>query len=174
MKKIFIFIFFLFFSFSSFAQFENINCIIFVDGKLTRYISGFVEYNNEFNQKDTANFYCDIGMIRFKTTDFEKLRSLPDTATLPNTTNIVIHLNYKEWQKKNCIGKVYHYSTSIPWIVLFYDKNSPIIFSITNFNKKKGIFYFDWMVSNFQKGWSEGYNKKHQIFYEWPCRPRKR
>jgi hypothetical protein len=154
--------------FYSFAQFEYINCIILIDGKFTRYISGFVEYTNELNQKDTVDFNCDIGIIQFKTTDFEKLQSLPATS------GIIIHLNFSEWQKKNCIRKVRHYSSSVPSILLFYDRNSSIILSITNFNKKKGTYYFDWMVSNMAKRWEVGSNKKHQIFHEWPCKPKKR
>ena len=175
MKKFFLSLVFLFWVFYSFAQYENINCIIFVDGKLTRHLSGFVEYNNKFNQKDTAVFYCDIGRIRFETTDFKKLQSLSDTAIIfTDTTSIIIHLNFTELHQKKCTRKVYYYSASIPWIMLFYDKNSPIIFSITNFDKRKGTYYFDWMVSNMAKRWQEGYNKRCRIFHNtMPCLPKK-
>jgi hypothetical protein len=177
MKKFFTFLFFLFLTFYSFAQFqlENINCIILIDGKLPSHLSGFVEYNNEFNQKDTAIFYYNIGLIRFKSTDFEKLRLLSDTAIVyTDTTSVIIHLSFSEWQKKYG-RKTYHYSSSVPWIMLFYDRNSSIILSITNFDKKKGTYYFDWMVSNMAKRWQVGYNKKRQIIHDSnPYRPVKR
>jgi hypothetical protein len=168
MKKVFTSMFFLFWAFFSFAQSEKINCIIFVDGKLPMpgTIKSFVEYNNEFNQKDTVYAYYYIPTIEFKSTDFEELKSLPCT------TDITIHILFQEYQKK--YGYTWlHYST--PFDLTGLLNNTYIILSITNFDKKKGTYYFDYFTSTFQKGWSEGYNKKNKIFHDSnPYKPVKR
>jgi hypothetical protein len=177
MKKIFIFIFififFLFGVFFSFAQSEIRNCIILIDGKLPYNdgrTSGFVEYNSEFNQKDTVAFFCYLPTIRFESTDFEKLRSIPDT------TIITIHVKFQEYQK--CTRKRYHYTSSFPLRGLLNDRC--IVFSITNFNKKKGTYYFDYEAFGdggclLRKPWQKGYNKKIEIFHDTrPCKPKKK
>lgn len=175
MKKIVISIFFLFLVSCSFAQSEHINCIIFVDGKLPKpgTIKGFIEYNNEFNQKDTAIFYYYIPTIEFKATDFEKLQAIPHTIDINNTdtTGITIHIKFQEY-KKNYGYIWYHYSSRFPLTGLL--NNAYIIFSITNFDKKKGTYYFDYNTSTFQKCWQEGYNKRCKIFHDSsPYKPKK-
>ena len=171
MKKFFTSMFFLFGAFCAYAQFqlENTTCIILIDGKLPRHISGFVEYNNEFNQKDTAIFYYFVGTIRFKTTDLEKFRSLPDT------TSIIIHINFLEY-RKNCSNIRHHYYRSFPLTGLLNDYY--IVISITNFNIKKGTYYFDYEVSDgayfFKTPRQEGYSKRCKIFHNtMPCLPKK-
>jgi len=179
MKKVFISLFFLFGAFFSFAQFQlvNINCIVLIDSKLPKHLSGFVEYNNKFNQKDTAIFYYDVGMISFKTDDFEKLQLIFSKMNIiTDTNNIIIHLNFSEWQKKYG-RKTYHYYSSVPLSGLL--QNDCIVLSITNFDKKKGSYYFDYVSfydsSILQKPPQVGYNKKVQIFHDSnPYRPVKR
>jgi hypothetical protein len=167
MRKIFLSIFFLFWAFLSFAQSENIPCIIFVDGKLPNGVQGFLEYNDGFNQKDTIIFYCRVGIMDFKSTDFEKLKSLHDTTT------IMVHINFVEFNQKKRTRTEYHYYTTFPLFGFFY--KSCIVFSITNFNKKKGTYYFDYAVSNMVKPWHEGYDKRIKIFHDkLPYKPKKR
>ena len=171
MKKIITSMFFIFVAFCSFAQFElkEINCIILIDGKLPSNngrLSGFIEYNNEFNLKDTVVFYYYVGRIGVKTTDIVKLLSLPDTTT------ITIHIHFVEYIKK-CTRRKYHYCSPFPLKGLFSD--TYVVFSITNFNKKKCTYYFDYDAYPYTKHQQKGYKKKYKIFQDSRfCKPIKK
>ena len=164
MKKIYFIILIISFYSSPFAQKEYINCIVMIDGKLTSTdLQGYIEYVDTMQQMQTIKIDCHTpGVLGFSTEDMLTIQNLPEMQA------ITIHFDFTEFiYKKRFKKNVYHYSYSFKiWDLL---KRCYIVFSITNLNKKKRIYYFDYAIDNMQKGcrkeWRKGFKKKHQIFY---------
>lgn len=161
MKKTLSCIFLLFFYVSLFAQKENINCIIMIDGKLaSNDLQGYIEYNDNTHNIRKIELNCHTpGIIGINIEDMTTLRNLPAA------TEVEIHFDFTEFQKG--VKQTYHYSH--PFIISDLLNRGFIVFSITNLDKKKKIYYFDYAIDNMRKAWrkewKKGYRKKHQIFY---------
>ena len=145
-----------------FAQRENINCIVMVDGKLTANdLQGYIEYTDRMQQLRKIEIDCHTpGIFGVNTENMVILRSLPDTI------EVKVHFYFTEF-KKGIKQTIHHYNHSFIIGDLF--NSNYVIFSITNLNKRKGTYYFDYAIDNmrktWRKEWGKGYKKKNQIFY---------
>lgn len=114
-----------------FGQKERVNCIIFIDGKLSPNISVNIEYMDSLEHKQIIESFYWMGEIVFSPANAKTLDVLSDTTTLK------INFRYREF-KKNHTSCDYYYSGEYKkgWFV----KNAYIIFMINNLNKKKGTY----------------------------------
>ncbi|MDR1792710.1 MAG: hypothetical protein LBR36_04640 [Bacteroidales bacterium] len=143
-----------------YSQFESINCIILIDGKLSNSLNGYIEYVND--SKDTQVFYFLIiyGEIRFDKSDAIFLCKLPDTCI------VKMHLFFREYSRG--LPKQYHYESFFTIKDIFH--SALIVISITNINKRKNTYYFNIYIDNrgrynYPKG-KKLYKKPVSIFHK--------
>lgn len=145
MKKLFFILLCMSFCIISFSQYEYVNCIIIIDGKLPiGTIGGCIIYN-DITKERNIDFICIPGQIMIETKAMNVLNVLPDTTTL------TIHINHTEFYKYQQ-RKIYNYTTTLS-LKLLRQKKNYLIFNITNLKKEKGIYYFDYLSSGEMKKW---------------------
>ncbi len=151
----------IFFHISLFAQ-ENINCIVMIDGKLlTNDLKCYIEYVDNIQNSKKIGIDCHTpGILVINDEDISLLRNLPIS------TKIEIHFEFTEF-RKGIKHATYHYNHFFTIGDLI--NHNYIVFSITNINKRKKTYYFDYAIDNmrrtWKKEWKKEYKKKHRIFY---------
>jgi hypothetical protein len=159
MKKVIVFIAFVVCNLTSYSQYERVNWIFFIDGKIpfyTQFWGEFVCFEDMPNEK-IIKFEYTIGDIEISTKDLNYIRENADTIKL------TMKLYYKEWTKKS--RNLYIYSFYVPPSDL---ELNFMVFNIKNLNKKKGTFQFGYKQSNSRS--SIGYRKEPRIFTEFDFR----
>ena len=154
MKYLILLVAFVYFSLTLFSQKESINWIVFIDEKIpdqTMLNGEIICFEGTIKEK-IINFEYIIGDIKVEKTDINYIKE-----NIENTETLTIKLYYKENVKETQI--LYIYSFKIPLRLLF--KYSYVVLEITNINKKKGIFYFDYL-SEYEK--TVRLRKKHGLF----------
>lgn len=134
-----------------YSQEEDINCIIFIDGKLpqgSNISNTYFTFSDSIGDIKKINFSYEIGNIQLSQ---ENLRSLNLLKPGEEVT-----INFKE---KKYNGEVYSYSGNLKVEWLYYRY---LIIRITNLNKKKGDFYFGYSTP----GESKKFIKKEYNMFE--------
>lgn len=149
----FAFIFIFIFIINSFVhgQEKDINCIIFIDGKLP---DGSWIYDTYFSYSDSAgnikkiNFSYEIGDIHLTKENSSLL------SVLKPEEELAINFKHKKYS-----GKVYTYTGNlkIEWLNYRY-----LVIRITNLNKKNGDYYFGYSTP----GESKKFIKKEYNMFE--------
>ena len=132
MKKVVIFIVFVVCSLSSYSQYERINWIFFIDGKIpfyTQFWGEFICFENTPKEK-IIKFEYTIGDIKVSTDDLKYIRENADSIKL-----LTIKLYYREFTRKSRNFYIYSFKISPSDFRCSY-----MVFEITNLNKKKGFF----------------------------------
>ena len=137
-----------------YSQYESINCVILIDGQLPiNTLSGQVIYEDK-----AVDFISIPGQILIESKEMKDIEVLCDTITV--TVNINHTEFYKHQQRKQ-----FNYTTKLP-ISLLRQQNEYIVFNITNINKKKSIYYFDYISSSGVKKWQwrKEYGKRKKAY----------
>lgn len=135
MNRIYLFCFCIFLMSTGLAQRNSINCITFIDGKLSNFTQfGYIYYFDTLGNKDTIPFSCSIGKLYFEQKDMDILYSLT------GSTPLIISIYYTE-RLYGIPKREYIYTTDFLNVrLLIYTEY--IIFNINNINKKKNKYYF--------------------------------
>jgi hypothetical protein len=137
MKRIFFILFLIFYGTKIFCQVENVSCIIIIDGQLPiNTISGWITVHDSIFSNEKIPFVYSPGTIMIEDSKMNDIRNLPDTD------HIIINIAHIEFYKHQQ-RKINYYKAELE-VNIFCDINNQFVFNITNFNKKKGIYYFDY------------------------------
>ncbi len=154
MKKVFVILVSMLYYSVLHSQYEHIDCIILIDAQLpTRVLSGQIIHSS-----DTVNFIYMPGDIMIRTEKMDILNSFHDT------TIVTLNLNHTEFYKHQH-KKNFNYKTSLSlgWL---RRKGDFLILNITNFNKKKSIYYFDVLNSywHMMYQWKKEYGNRKKVY----------
>ncbi len=154
MRKVVIFIIFAIHSMVVYSQYESVNWIFFIDGKLpesTVFSGKFICFENTPKEK-IIEFKYTIGDIKILTDDLNYIKENGDSIE-----KLTVELRYKEFAKKSRNTYIYSFDISSFFLLRF----DYVVFRITNLDKKKGIFYLGYSTSEFDTVW---YCKESRIF----------
>jgi len=147
-------------SLTSYSQYEKVNWIFFIDGKIpfwTQFGGEFICFEDMPNEK-IIKFEYTIGDIQISTNDLNYIKENSDSIK-----RLTVKLHYQEFTKKSRNLYIYSFYVSPSYLELGY-----MVFNITNLNKKKGIFRLGYMKSD---GLSTiRYRNDPCIFIEPDCR----
>jgi hypothetical protein len=132
-----------------YSQYERINWIIFVDGKLpetTVFRGEFICFESTSKEK-IIQFEYTIGDIKIST---ENLNYIKENESI--IEKLTMKLYYQEFTKKT--RNLYIYSVDIsPKLLYSYDY---VAIRIANLDKKKGIFHFGYTTDEYGTLWYYG------------------
>jgi len=134
-----------------YSQEEDINCIIFIDGKLPQgsYISNtYFSFSDSIGDIKKINFSYEIGNIHLTQENSQSLNLLKSEDE--------VTINFKE-KKYNGEEYSYYGNLKVKWLYYRF-----LIIRITNLNKKKGDYYFGYSTP----GESKKFIKKEYNMFE--------